>query len=646
MNKPAKKKNIPTNGGLITTLSNSIDKIRKLVVVLFFVIVWALLAFYDAAGLFRISDLSHFLFDEVYFYDMMSVPAGFLMYISSFLVQFFHYPILGATIYVILLFIVFWLTVKVFDIPKKYNLLALVPVVALIASNTQLGYWIFYIKLPGYYYIALLATIALLLVLSLFKRLKVAWRIVLSLLWLPVGYPLFGAYALFGSVLMILWTIANIKSAKDKKWLHKLFVIISLLAICLVPYICYYIYSTVALGNLYMVGLPYTQWVSEYVKNVQHDNFLYWHWIYLYWIPYILLFLSFSAFLVAKKVRRLLRMANLDLLVMFAVVGIVVIILSVFWYNDKNYRIENKQNMAMWNEQWRQVADYAKESEVPTRQIVMNKNLALLKLGAAGNEMFSYPDGSSSINSPMVVHLTQTGGKMTYYQYGKFNFCYRWCVEDAVEYGWRYEYLKHAVRSMLLSGEYRLAQRYINILKRTIFYRSWAKDMERFVENPDLINKERKFYMPLQMACFHDALDLDESFVEAFLTKNFSNIPENATPLYIETALTAAMIRKDMKAFWFAFDQYLKVCNPQKLPRHYQEAVLLFMNLDKGQTVTIGDAFMERYIAKSVQRRLASFVDKTKRYKNMKEEEMASHFEDYADTYFYFYFFVRKIKTN
>ena len=70
------------------------------------------------------------------------------------------------------------------------------------------------------------------------------------------------------------------------------------------------------------------------------------------------------------------------------------------------------------------------------------------------------------------------------------------------------------------------------------------------------------------------------------------------------------------------------------------------MNLDKGQTVTIGDAFMERYIAKSVQRRLASFVDKTKRYKNMKEEEMASHFEDYADTYFYFYFFVRKIKTN
>ena len=31
----------------------------------------------------------------------------------------------------------------------------------------------------------------------------------------------------------------------------------------------------------------------------------------------------------------------------------------------------------------------------------------------------------------------------------------------------------------------------------------------------------------------------------------------------------------------------------------------------------------------------------------MKEEEMAKYFkDDYADTYFYFYFFVRKIKTN
>jgi hypothetical protein len=71
-----------------------------------------------------------------------------------------------------------------------------------------------------------------------------------------------------------------------------------------------------------------------------------------------------------------------------------VLLLWIFWYNDTNFRIENKQNNAMWKCEWRKVADYAKDVDTPTRQIVMNKNIALFKLGVAGNEMFSYPDGS------------------------------------------------------------------------------------------------------------------------------------------------------------------------------------------------------------------------------------------------------------
>ena len=441
-------------------------------------------------------------------------------------------------------------------------------------------------------------------------------------------------------------TIVNVGDVKENKWVHKVSVMAVVTAIFAVPYIYYHVYVTVALNNAYMVGLPYSQWVFEYVKKVEHESFSYWHWVYLYWIPFVLLLLSFVALTVAGKVKRRLPALGAEAGVNLVSVLLVALILSVFWYNDSNFRIENKQNKAMWNGEWRKVADYAAEADVPTRQIVMNKNLALLKMGVAGNEMFSYPDGSSAILSPMIVHLTQTGGKMTYFQYAKFNFCYRWCVEDAVEYGWRNEYLKHAARSMLLSGEYRLAQRYLNILKSTLFYRGWAEKMERFIEDPELIAKEKEFYMPLQMTCYSDALDVDESFVEVFLTKNFSYIPENASPLYIETALTSAMIRKDMKAFWFALDKYLRICNPKKLPKHYQEAVLLFMNLDKSNTVTIGDAFMERYISSSIQRRLASFVGKTKQYKGMKEEEMAPYFEEYDDTYFYFYFFVRNIKTN
>ena len=94
------------------------------------------------------------------------------------------------------------------------------------------------------------------------------------------------------------------------------------------------------------------------------------------------------------------------------------------------------------------------------------------------------------------------------------------------------------------------------------------------------------------------------------------------------------------------FDRYFNECKPTKLPKNYQEALMLFLYIDKGNTVSVSQAFVDKYISKSVQRRLDSFVAKTKNYKGMKEEEMAPYFKDYADTYFYFFFFVRKIRTN
>ena len=78
-----------------------------------------------------------------------------------------------------------------------------------------------------------------------------------------------------------------------------------------------------------------------------------------------------------------------------------------------------------------------------------------------------------------------------------------------------------------------------------------------------------------------------------------------------------------------------------RLPTHYQEAVLLYSNLDR--SVNISNLPIED----GVRQRFNAFMRKTRDYKGLKETEMAPHFkEDFGDTYWYFYFFVRKIKTN
>ena len=848
--------------------------------IMFFAVVWALLAFYEEGLLFRVNELSLFLYDDLYYEEMMSAPAGLLSYISCYLVQFFYAPAVGATIYVALLVSVYWLTYKVFDISQRYRLLAMVPVVALLASNTQLGYWIFYIKVPGYYYVALVGVVASLLAAWVVKKSHIYLKPLLVAAWIYFVYPYLGIYAIVSGVIMALHSL-SLEIGRNRKWqrvvISSVTLAVSLVLLYYVPGKYYTEYTTVPRDEMLTRGLPASQWKSEHVPghdekvkavslisgmngrvgypvdkeltkykmnidasfsqksmatakselyangninrpvagktytftfvgksgqeyylnrdehgisfvtrtgdipqtghficepdgkvaelaafktddgkylvwnvdslpdgvrysvglatsksegntrcavvkmkkegvSVKEDSELFgivnlividnnlqqlfvvgvddgvlngsgtallnehhtsalrieevgftpspfplamtersmWFDVNTYWIPFWVLLAAFLILALIPAVpQRIIEFQVKENWALHLICGLLALYLVafsyIFWYKNENFRLENEQNKAMWEEDWERVARLAKEADTPTRQVVMNKNIALLKLGRSGKELFAYPEGSADIEAPMPVRLAQTGGKMAYFQYGKLNFCYRWCVEDAVEYGWRIEYLKHAVRSMLLSGEYRLAERYIKILKRTKYYADWASEMEKHIHNPKLIDKNKAFEMPLAMACYDDALDVDESYVEAYLTKNLTNTPANGkmSRLYVEASLASSLTRKDSRSFWFFLNYYVNELKVNRLPKHYQEAVLLFLNLDKGKTVQVPQAFLDRFVSKNVEARMNNFMANVKKHNGKSEEQMAPYFkDDFGDTYFYFYFFVRNIKTN
>ena len=652
----------------------------------FFAVLWCLLVFYEPALLFRIEELSAFLFTEPFFNEFLAVPAGMLSYAGAFLVQFFYYPALGATIYTLLLIAVYALTKKVFDIPARYSLVALLPVVALVASNMQLGYWIFYLKLPGYFYVALLAVIVSLFAIWAFKKMPAVARLPFVAAWVFVAYPLMGVYASAAAVIMAVYGLALSVRGRGGYLLSLLVAALVILLVIFVPQFYYYCYVTISDEYIYWAGTPSYQWDNAVYAKVQHEESSRWFDTRFYWVPFLLLLFFYVMLPIAAALKKqLLKCKRLQLVTSVAVVLFSSLFLYSHWFTDNNFRVENKQNRAMWEEDWEAVALYAKEVKEPTRQIVLNRNIALLRLGRAGNEMFNYPDGSSSIMAPMAVHLTQTGGKMIYYQYGKFNFCYRWCVEDAVEYGWRFEYLKHAVRSMLLSGEYVLAERYINILKQTIFHRSWAEEMELYLDNPGAIVAKPEFVMPLYMTTYEDALAVDESFVEAFLTKDFMYVPQSPSTMYIEVALVNSLIRKDRKTFWVMLDLYLRNnisvdANGRpttKLPLHYQEAYILFKQLEMQQppelrsisVESLEKGFEPTFIAPQVKERFSRFAQKVAMHNGANSSfnraipenpadtsavktktsnmYVGPHFSyEYGDTYYYYFYFVSKIKTN
>lgn len=704
MNKTTRKAQTSrTDGGasILSRLASALPKAQKFIVPCFFVVLWALLAFYESALLKRTESFSLFLFDGTYFDSMLSVPAGMLSYIGCFLNQFFHYPVLGATLYVSLLLLVYWLVRKVFELPASCSLLALVPVVALVASNTQLGYWLFYLKMPGYYYMALVATVISLLGMWVYRRAGGVLCMVLLTVWVVAGYPFMGVYALVSALLMALLGIAIARRDGNGMALPLVSLLVALLLVCIVPRLYYYCYTLVPLERIYVAGVPAMQWKQGIVNGVVYETESVWQCIYLYWVPFCLLQLSMLGGIVSLLLRGRFSQRTAGF------VAGVVFLLSLlftycFWFGNNNFRIENKQMVAMWDGDWESVARYAKDSDEPTRQIILNKNIALVNMGKVGSEMFAYPDGGVLPISPLAVHMTHTDGSSVYFNYGKFNYCYRWCVENSVEYGWRPEYLKNAARSMLLSGEYRLAERYINILKSTMFHGRWASEMEKFLDAPELIESEKSFTIPLQFACYEDALGVDEgvephltSTLDAPAVQNMNNArmllslrdafadgdikalmaaydnKESVTPEFIESSLLVTLIKKDSKRFWNLLGLYLdkhlegvdmsagKVT--KYLPMHYQEAMLLFMALDKGKNVQIGDDFLSAVVSRTpggaesrfnnFQRAVAVNRDAIKKkYPDISDARMNAQLasllkKDFGNTYYYYYFFIKKIKT-
>ena len=612
------------------------EKNNKLLAFTFFVALWLLLTFFESAQLYRIQDLSLFLNTKMFFKDMMQAPAGFLSYVGCFLVQFFYYPALGATIYVAMLYAVYFLVRKVFNISSRWSLTALVPVAFLLASNISMGYWIFYIKLQGYFYVAVVGVIFMLLAMWAYKKLPLWIRFLFLVLWTLLAYPLLGVYALAGTFFMGLFALCG----SEKPLARASLFVLSLALVAATPALFYgNVYLSTTLPLSYGAGIPAYQWTlfSDVALN---DKLLI---VWKQWLPFILLFITLSLYSVfanknieCKKVTEKYTVCQLLLVISL------VLVTYCFWYNDKNYKIELEQNHAIWNENWERVAQLAKGCDTPTRLIVINKNIALLNLGRAGEEIFKYPDGSALPESSVKVRLVQNGGKMAYYRYGFFNFCYRWCVEDAVEYGWKVEFLKHAIRSLVASEQYNTARHYVEILKCTLFHSAWAERFEKIINNPKLANSMPEISVPRKFFSYINTLDVDESHIEAYiLTQLTSNRYVNPSLLSLEASLVHALISKNPQKFWNSIINYLSANkNMLRIPTHYQEAMLLYANIDRRADIS------KFKFDKEIQNKFQEFSKMTKKYKGT-SNELAPYFKkDFGDTYWYYYFFVRDLKSN
>jgi len=295
---------------------------------------------------------------------------------------------------------------------------------------------------------------------------------------------------------------------------------------------------------------------------------------------------------------------------------------------------------AMDGEDWETVVDCAAGLKgEPTRLMVLDTDLALYKLGRAGDEMFKYKisDTPYKVRSPMSV-MRIVGAKALYYNFGKINYCYRWCMEDKVEYGMKVEYLKYMVRCALLNGEFALAQKYNNVLLDTWFHRSWAEKYQRYIDNPDLMDESDEFKSIRPLMAYENILEGDGGLLEGYLIGEMVRLSGGPEPL-VELSLQCSLIQKDIAAFWPRFILYARTHD--RLPVHYQEAAVLYSQLEKKvdyRMFNIDQAVVDRF---------NRFIDMSEQFAGIPDGNLKGIFKpQFGDTFWYYYFFIKDLKTS
>ena len=591
--------------------------------ILVLVAIGTALLYVESDLLWKVQQYNLFLYSSLFFKQTMIVPGGMLSYLGAFFTQFFYYPSLGVVMLCGWWLLLMWLTKRTFRISDGWCIVPLIPIAILLTANTELGYWVYFMKLRGYFFVPTIGTTVAVALLWAYRKLTATnlWlRVFYIVMVIVIGYPLMGVYALAAVLLMAVWTWR----LTDKYGQCAIISGATLLALLAIPLFYYrFVYYQTNLINIYRPAVPEFTIIDSYPD---------------YKIPYYLLVVCFLVFVVAykKNVKKKDRKPLLRWAVQGALLAALVYGVWHYWYKDDNFHHELRMQRCMEQADWEGIlTEGTKQQSEPTRAIVMIHNLALSRLGRQCDEMYNFRRGSKRSNSPLPVYMYNTAGLQIYYQYGVLNESHRLCMENGVNYGWNVELLQYLTRCALLGGEKQVVRKYLTILRQTQFFGSWADHIEQLLNNPEQLAQDPETGPVTHMLHYVDHKGSDNGYVEKTLMTMLSKT-DSDDPYFQEQAVLGALWTRNPDDFWPRMSRYAEL-HPEGVPRIFMEAACLFghmQNLD----------FIKDMPNQDILRSFNDFMQQLEQNKDRSFTEIRKMlYPQFGNTYYFEYFFLKDI---
>lgn len=581
-----------------------------------------LLLYFCSDMLFMAQSRSLFMQGSLFWHDCMRQPGGALQWLSLALTQLFTYPWAGI-IALLLIWGATWFSLRrVFPLPAAWQWLHIVPLTALLVSIIGLGYWVYYLKQPGYLFRHSLGILCVALLLIWRHR---RWGWVMSFVSVCF-YPLLGWYSVLALLLRLLRCLLY------RQWVNGL---LAAILVSIGPAALSHLYTNIRQDNVWSVGFPFVQSNQNFSWTLTATHFV---------VLAALCTLVILSFLFRN--REAVQHRFVTRYTTPFLVAIMLVAAFIVRPNNHNLYAEMRITRHIERFEWKEVLDeIQKAPEGPTRQMIMAKNIALLHTNQLHDHLFRYPNfgPASVVTDSLEVHLAQTAASLFYFCHGLANDAIRWSIENSVEYGLTVYDLRVLALSALLNEETPVAAKYLDMLKLTWFNRGFVQRYYPLIHQPECIGEYPELRMLKEL--HDDQLEFlrgDDGNVEWQIYKAFSNqlghYSENGQLL----ALSYSLLRKEPRLFWQHLQEYCQ--EHRQVPMQFQEAAYLFTQQPDIESPSTDSFRFDPSIAPRYQAFQQALQGYASRHLS-RQETGQMLYKQFGHTYWWFQYFCINAKT-
>ena len=467
--------------------------------------------------------LQLFLFDGDYFIDRLSEPGGLARYVAEFLVQFYNGVAIGAAIIAVLYMLIQRLTWQLMKVNSHY-ILSFIPVAMLWYAMGDESVMLTYA-------VALVMALAVMIAWTKLAPQNTVVKVAAVVGLIPVLYWLIGPIVLMVAV-----------------WMMPLSVIYALALMLLSAHYLPFPMMRVMLGISYY-RIPVT-------------------------LPYVLMAIPVVVLLLGWLTKRLPEPKTWVLTAEALLLAVLVVVPQQFGFDAKKYELMEYDYLVRISD-WNGIIAKAEKKTPDLPMSVSATNLALAMTNQLGDKAFDFFQRGSEGLLPKFERnfaTTQLTGEI-YFNLGLVNTAQRLAFEamEAIpNYNKSARVVKRLAETNLINGEYKVAEKYLKMLEKTVFYRPWAQRTLAMLGNEKAIN-EHPLYGTLRQYRLQDDFLFSDRELDKICGLLFMHNTSNMVAA--QYLLMMPLMDKDIARFM----QYAPVVQSrvQYNPRHIQEGIAL-----------------------------------------------------------------------